>query len=189
MENVTSYIVTAALPYANGPIHIGHLSGVYIPADIYVRYLRINKKKVIFICGSDEHGAPITIRSKKENVSPKKIIDKYHNLNKEYLKKIGINFNIFFRTSSLLHKYTVQKFFIELKKKKKFKIYKNDQFYDVKYKHFLSDRYLIGDCPKCNNKSYGDQCESCGYVLNFNELKNPKSILSKSKPILRSTKH
>ena len=133
MENVTSYIITAALPYANGPIHIGHLSGVYIPADIYVRYLRINKKRVIFICGSDEHGAPITIRSKKENVSPKKIIDKYHNLNKEYLKKIGINFNIFFRTSSLLHKYIVQKFFIKLKKKKKFKIYKNDQFYDVKY--------------------------------------------------------
>ena len=184
------YTVTSALLYANGPIHIGHIAGAYLPADIYVRYLKGKGHDVAFICGSDEHGAAITIQAKKEGTSPKKIIDKYHDMNKKSFAKFGINFSIYHRTSSKIHHETAQKFFKKLEEKNVFSKKKNQQFYDKKNKQFLADRYIIGVCPKCgNDHAYGDQCEKCGSALSPEELINPKSTLSGQSPIKKETNH
>lgn len=189
-KNIKRYIVTAALPYANGPIHIGHLSGVYIPADIFVRYLRRKGKNVIFISGSDEHGIPITIRAKKEKISPKEVIDKYHFLIKKSFKKFGIKFDNYSRTSSKIHYKTASNFFKKLYIKNKLLEKNSEQFYDEKTNHFLADRYIIGTCPYCKNKeAYGDQCEKCGISLNSKELIYPRSVFSGKTPIFKKTKH
>jgi|TARA_B110000483_G_scaffold152327_1_gene181175 methionyl-tRNA synthetase len=190
MKDAKRYTVTAALPYANGPLHIGHLAGAYLPADIYVRYLRLIGKDVVFICGSDEHGAPITIRAKQEGVSPQQIVDKYHAQMKHSFEKVGISFDIFHRTSSDIHHETAQEFFLELYNKGVFVEQETEQFYDEEFKQFLADRYVKGTCPKCSKpEAYGDQCESCGGTLNALDLIHPLSVLSGKKPILRKTKH
>ncbi|MCP3659470.1 MAG: methionine--tRNA ligase [Bacteroidetes bacterium] len=184
------YTITAALPYANGPIHIGHLAGVYVPADIYSRYLKLKGKKVLFLCGSDEHGVPITIRAKKENKTPQQIVDYYHEMNKKSFEDFGIQFDIFSRTSSKIHYETASEFFKYLYDKGIFEIHISEQYYDEKEKTFLADRYIIGTCPKCKyENAYGDQCEKCGSTLSPSELKNPKSAISGEKPILKKTKH
>ncbi len=184
------YTVTAALPYANGPLHIGHIAGAYLPADIYVRYLRLRGKDVAFICGSDEHGAAITLRAKKEGVVPQKIIDKYHGINQEAFEKFGISFNIYHRTSDLLHYETSQGFFKTLLEKGEFDIRESEQYYDEEAEQFLADRYIKGTCPKCGfEEAYGDQCEKCGSSLSPTELINPTSTLSGSTPVLRKTTH
>ena len=184
------YTITAALPYANGPIHIGHLAGAYIPADIYSRYLRLMEKDIVFICGSDEHGAAIAIRAKKEGVSPQKIIDKYHSMIKKSFLDFGISFDNYSRTSSKIHHQTASNFFIDLYDKNIFIEKETEQLYDAKENQFLADRYVEGECPKCNFKeAYGDQCENCGSTLNATDLINPKSKLSGNKPSLKKTKH
>ncbi len=184
------YTVTAALPYANGAIHIGHLAGVYIPADIYVRYLRLQKKEVIYICGSDEHGAAISIKAKKENKTPKQIIDKYHKMIKESLIEFGITFDNYSRTSKEIHRETAQEFFIDLYKKNILEEKETEQLYDEEANQFLADRFVIGTCPFCENEeAYGDQCEKCGNTLSTTDLKNPKSIISGSTPVVKKTKH
>ena len=184
------YTITAALPYANGPIHIGHLAGAYIPADIYSRYLRLMEKDIVFICGSDEHGAAIAIRARKEGVSPQKIIDKYHSMIKKSFLDFGISFNNYSRTSSKIHHQTASNFFIDLYDKNIFIEKETEQLYDAKENQFLADRYVEGECPKCNFKeAYGDQCENCGSTLNATDLINPKSKLSGNKPSLKKTKH
>ena len=184
------FTITAALPYANGPVHIGHLAGVYVPADIYVRYLRSRGKDVLFVCGSDEHGVPITIRARKEGASPQKIVDKYHKMIQDSFKEFGISFNIYSRTSGKVHHETASEFFTNLNNKKIFKVISSDQFYDTQAQQFLADRYIIGTCPNCGfEEAYGDQCESCGTSLSPSELKNPRSALSGEKPVLRETKH
>ena len=184
------YTITAALPYANGPIHIGHLAGAYIPADIYSRYLRLMEKDIVFICGSDEHGAAIAIRAKKEGVSPQKIIDKYHLMIKKSFLDFGISFDNYSRTSSKIHHQTASNFFIDLYDKNIFIEKETEQLYDSKENQFLADRYVEGECPKCNFKeAYGDQCENCGSTLNATDLINPKSKLSGNKPSLKKTKH
>lgn len=185
------YLVTSALPYANGPLHLGHLSGAYIPADIYVRYLRLMGKDVLWVCGSDEHGAAITIRAKKENIPPKDIIDKYHTLNKSSFAKLGISFDIYHRTSEALHHETSQEFFLNLYNKGgELEEHTIDQYYDEGFDQFLADRYIIGTCPKCGyDSAYGDQCENCGSDLSPTELINPRSTLSGKAPILKKTKH
>lgn len=184
------YTITAALPYANGPLHIGHIAGAYLPADIYVRYLRLRKKDVLFICGSDEHGAAITIRAKKEGISPQEIIDKYHTLMRDTFEKLGIEFDVYHRTSDNIHHETSQEFFTNLYEKGEFEEKTSEQYFDEEYQQFLADRYITGICPKCNyDKAFGDQCESCGSTLSPNELGNPISTLSGKTPILRSTKH
>ncbi|MBT6169881.1 MAG: methionine--tRNA ligase [Flavobacteriaceae bacterium] len=184
------YTITAALPYANGPIHIGHLAGAYIPADIYSRYLRLMEKDIVFICGSDEHGAAISIRAKKEGVSPQKIIDKYHSMIKKSFLDFGISFDNYSRTSSKIHHQTASNFFIDLYDKNIFIEKETEQLYDAKENQFLADRYVEGECPKCNFKeAYGDQCENCGSTLNATDLINPKSKLSGNKPSLKKTKH
>ena len=184
------YTITAALPYANGPIHIGHLAGAYIPADIYSRYLRLMEKDIVFICGSDEHGAAIAIRAKKEGVSPQKIIDKYHLMIKKSFLDFGISFDNYSRTSSKIHHQTASNFFIDLYDKNIFIEQETEQLYDAKENQFLADRYVEGECPKCNFKeAYGDQCENCGSTLNATDLINPKSKLSGNKPSLKKTKH
>ncbi len=184
------YIVTSALLYANGPIHIGHLAGAYLPADIYVRYLKNKGKDVVFICGSDEHGAAITMQAKKEGLTPQEIINKFHKKNKEDFQRFGINFSIYHRTSERLHHETAQSFFIKLEKQKIFEKKISIQFYDNKHNQFLADRYVIGTCPKCGYEhAYGDQCEKCGSALSPNELINPKSALSGEAPIHKETKH
>lgn len=183
-------LVTSALPYANGPVHIGHLAGVYIPADIYVRYLRLKGDDVLFIGGSDEHGVPITIRAKKENVSPQDIVDKYHGIIKKSFEDFGITFDVYSRTSSEIHKQTASDFFLELYNKGQFEEKTSEQYYDEDAKMFLADRYIIGECPHCGNQNaYGDQCESCGTSLNPTDLRNPKSTISGKTPILKETKH
>ncbi|HIE16481.1 MAG TPA: methionine--tRNA ligase [Bacteroidales bacterium] len=190
MKKFKQYTVTAALPYANGPLHIGHIAGAYLPADIYVRYLRMKKKDVIFVCGSDEHGAAITLRAKKEGTSPKSIIDKYHEMNKKAFADFGINFDIYHRTSDSLHHKTAQDFFTKLNNKGAFTIKKNKQFYDEENKLFLADRYISGTCPKCGyEQAYGDQCEKCGSSLSPLELINPKSTISGNVPVLKETFH
>ncbi|MBL6875255.1 MAG: methionine--tRNA ligase [Chitinophagales bacterium] len=190
MKDAKRYTVTAALPYANGPLHIGHLAGAYLPADIYARYLRLIGKDVVFICGSDEHGAPITIRAKQEGVSPQQIVDKYHAQMKHSFEKVGISFDIFHRTSSDIHHETAQEFFLELYNKGVFVEQETEQFYDEEFKQFLADRYVKGTCPKCSYpEAYGDQCESCGSTLNALDLIHPISVLSGKKPKLRKTKH
>ncbi|MDA8857776.1 methionine--tRNA ligase [Flavobacteriales bacterium] len=184
------YIVTSALPYANGPLHIGHIAGAYLPADIYVRYLKGKGNDVAFVCGSDEHGAAITLRAKKDGVSPQEIVDKYHNINKKAFADFGIDFSIYHRTSDELHHETAQKFFKNLESKNVFTKKKAEQFYDEENKQFLADRYISGDCPKCNaTGAYGDQCEKCGSALSPEELINPTSTISGNTPIKKETSH
>ncbi|HUM51900.1 MAG TPA: methionine--tRNA ligase, partial [Chitinophagales bacterium] len=184
------YTITAALPYANGPLHIGHLAGAYIAADIYARYLRLQGKDVIFVCGSDEHGAAITIKAKKENTTPQEIVDKYHAIIKKSFEDFGISFDIYHRTSEPIHYETSQDFFRVLNDKNAFEIIESEQYFDEEAKQFLADRYIIGTCPKCaNENAYGDQCEKCGSSLNPTDLINPRSTLTNSKPVLKSTKH
>ncbi len=186
----TRYTITAALPYANGPLHIGHIAGAYLPADIFVRYLRLRNKEVVFICGSDEHGAAITIRAKKEGISPNEIIDKYHYLNKETFEKFGIGFDMYHRTSEKIHHELSQEFFTNLYEKGEFTEQESEQYYDEEYQQFLADRYITGTCPKCGHDSaYGDQCEKCGSSLSPTDLINPVSTLSGKSPVLRTTKH
>ncbi|MGC6415005.1 MAG: methionine--tRNA ligase [Bacteroidia bacterium] len=180
--------ITAALPYANGPVHIGHLAGVYIPADIFARFMRNKGEEVLFICGSDEHGVPITLRAKKEGVTPQDVVDRYHGIIKDSFQKLGISFDIYSRTSSKTHKETAQDFFTKLHEKGVFQEISSEQFFDPETKQFLADRYITGDCPKCSAPgAYGDQCEKCGATLSPMELKNPKSALSGSVPESRET--
>jgi len=190
MNTPKRYLVTAALPYANGPLHIGHLAGAYLSADIYSRFLRLQGKEVVFVCGSDEHGAAITIKAKKEGISPKEIIDKYHALFVDTFEKMGIKFDIYHRTSEPLHHDTAQEFFQYLYDHKQFEELESEQYFDVQANQFLADRYIMGTCPKCGNpNAYGDQCENCGSTLNPTELVEPRSTLSGEKPILKTTKH
>ena len=184
------FTITSALPYANGPLHIGHLAGAYLPADIFVRYLRLKRKDVIYICGSDEHGAAITIKAKKEDTSPQAIIDKYHNQIKQSFEDFGISFDIYHRTSSAIHHDLSQEFFLNLYEKDEFIEKFSEQYFDEDYQQFLADRYIIGTCPNCHNENaYGDQCERCGTSLNPTDLINPISTLSGKPPVLKETKH
>lgn len=184
------YTVTSALPYANGPLHIGHIAGAYLPADIYVRYRRARKQDVVFICGSDEHGAAITLQAKKEGVNPQEIVDKYHELNKKSFADFGIEFDIYHRTSDPLHHETSQDFFSDLNNKGAFTQKTSEQFFDEDHSQFLADRYIMGTCPKCDyDSAYGDQCEKCGSALSPSELLNPKSTLSGNVPVMKETKH
>ncbi len=182
--------VTAALPYANGPIHIGHLAGVYIPSDIYVRYLRAKQSDVLFICGSDEHGVPITIRAKNESLRPKDIVDRYHTINKKAFEQFGISFDIFSRTSNEIHHEMAASIFKTLYNSGILEEKTTEQYYDEEQKQFLADRYITGQCPHCSyEKAYGDQCENCGTSLSPTDLINPKSVISGSHPVLKETKH
>ncbi|MFD2718292.1 methionine--tRNA ligase [Hymenobacter monticola] len=184
------YTVTAALPYANGPVHIGHLAGVYLPADIYVRYLRSAGRDVKFICGSDEHGVPITIRAQKEGVTPQQVVDKYHALIRDSFKEFNVSFDVYSRTSSATHAEVSSGFFTKLNNEGKFIEQTTQQYFDEKAQQFLADRYIVGTCPNCGNENaYGDQCERCGTSLSPTELINPRSMLSGAQPILRDTKH
>jgi methionyl-tRNA synthetase len=184
------HLITAALPYANGPVHIGHLAGVYVPADIYVRYLRLRGEDVLFICGSDEHGVPITIKARQENVSPRDIVDKYHTIIRDSFAEFGISFSIYSRTTSETHYRTASEFFRTLYDRGEFIEKTTRQYYDEEVKQFLADRYITGTCPHCGNDSaYGDQCEKCGTSLNATDLINPRSAISGSQPVLRDTLH
>ena len=190
MQEPKRYLITAALPYANGPLHIGHIAGAYLPADIYVRYLKLKGKDVAFICGSDEHGVPITLRARKEGVSPQEIVDRYHKINKQAFKDLGIEFDIYHRTSDSLHHKTASDFFTKLYEQGEFVEKEDEQFYDEKEQQYLADRYIVGTCPKCNyENAYGDQCEQCGASLSPKELINPQSALSGNQPVLKKTKH
>ena len=190
MKEFKRYTVTTALPYANGPVHIGHLAGVYVPADIYVRYLRLRHKDVIFIGGSDEHGVPITLKARNEGVTPQQIVDRYHNVIKDSFKKFGISYDIYSRTSSKIHHETAAEFFKTLYDKGEFVEKISKQYFDEAENQFLADRYIIGTCPKCEYEAaYGDQCENCGSSLSPDELINPRSVISGNKPILKETKH
>lgn len=184
------YLVTAALPYANGPVHIGHLAGCYLPADIYVRYQRAQKRDVKFVCGSDEHGVPITIRAMKENITPQQVVDKYNEIIKESFAAMGISFDIYSRTSNKIHHETSQAFFTKLYNEGLFEERESEQYYDEAKDVFLADRYIIGTCPVCGNENaYGDQCEKCGSSLSPEQLINPRSALSNAMPVKRKTKH
>lgn len=190
MTDFKRFTVTAALPYANGPVHIGHLAGAYLPADIYVRWLRSQGKDVAFICGSDEHGVPITIKARKEGITPQEVVDRYHNLIKQSFADFGISFDIYSRTSNPIHHQTSSDFFKHLYEKGVFTEEETEQFYDEDEKQFLADRYIMGTCPKCGNKAaYGDQCEKCGSSLNPTDLIEPVSMLSGKPPVLRTTKN
>jgi methionyl-tRNA synthetase len=190
MSEPKRYLVTAALPYANGPVHIGHLAGCYLPADIYVRYLKARGKDVVFICGSDEHGVPITIKAKKEGVTPQQVVDKYNAMMRDSFKEFGIEFSYYGRTSSPTHHQTAQAFFKTLYDKGVFKEEITKQYYDEEAKQFLADRYITGTCPRCGNPgAYGDQCEKCGTSLSPTDLINPKSALSGATPVLKETKN
>ena len=190
MKNPKRHTITAALPYANGPLHLGHLAGVYISADIYARFLRSNGEDVAFICGSDEHGAAITLRAKKENKNPKDIVDEYHFSNKDIFEKLGISFDIYDRTSSKHHHETAQELFLEMDKRGAFVKKDSEQYFDEEYQQFLADRYITGQCPKCGYKNaYGDQCEECGSALSSLELIDPISTLSGKSPQLKNTTH
>ena len=190
MAKYKRYLVTSALPYANGSIHIGHLAGVYVPSDIYTRYLRLKGVDVISVCGSDEHGVPITLKARKEGVSPQEIVDKYHAINKKAFEDFGISFDIYSRTSNKIHHDTASDFFRTLYDKGEFLEKTSEQFYDEEAGCFLADRYITGQCPHCGNENaYGDQCENCGTSLSPMELINPKSTVSGSEPVLRETKH
>lgn len=183
-------LVTAALPYANGGVHIGHLAGVYVPADIYVRYLRLKKREVLFICGSDEHGVPVTIRARKEGCPPQEVVDRYNKIIRESFEGFGISFDFFGRTTSEVHKKTASDFFRTLYDKGEFVEQESEQYYDEEAHTFLADRYITGECPHCHAEgAYGDQCEKCGTALSPTELINPRSTVSGSKPVLRKTKH
>lgn len=187
---MSRYTVTTALPYANGPVHIGHLAGVYVPADIFVRFLRMNGHDVLFIGGSDEHGVPITIKARNENVTPQQIVDRYHSIIKKSFEDLGISFDIYSRTSHPIHHETSSAFFTKLHDKGELIVQTSEQFYDIEANQFLADRYITGTCPHCGyEKAYGDQCEKCGTTLNATELINPKSALSGNVPVLKSTSH
>ena len=184
------YLVTSALPYANGPVHIGHLAGVYVPSDIYVRYLRLRGKDVVWVCGSDEHGVPITIKARKEGVTPQDVVDKYNAIIKNSFEGLGISFDIYSRTTSPTHRVTASDFFRTLYDKGEFVQQTSQQYYDPEAKTFLADRYITGTCPKCGSEgAYGDQCEKCGSTLNATDLINPKSTISGAAPELRDTTH
>jgi len=190
MKNFKRYLITSALPYANGPIHIGHLAGVYIPSDIYTRYLRMKGEDVISICGSDEHGVPITLKARNEGITPQEVVDRYHFLNKKAFEDFGIAFDIYSRTSNKVHYETASEFFLNLYNKGEFTEKTAEQYYDEEAGCFLADRYIMGTCPHCGNENaYGDQCEKCGTSLSPNELINPHSTISGSKPVLRETRH
>ncbi|MBR5651190.1 MAG: methionine--tRNA ligase [Bacteroidales bacterium] len=190
MKDYKRYTVTTALPYANGPVHIGHLAGVYVPADIYVRYLRSKGVDVMFIGGSDEHGVPITLKARKEGTTPQAIVDRYHSIIKKSFEDFGISFDIYSRTSSKTHAETSSQFFLDLYKKGKFITKTEAQYYDDEAKQFLADRYITGTCPHCGNpKAYGDQCEKCGTSLSAKDLIDPKSAISGNAPILKETTH
>jgi methionyl-tRNA synthetase len=190
MKKFKRYLVTAALPYANGPVHIGHLAGVYVPADIYCRYLRLKGEDVIFVCGSDEHGVPITIKARQEGVSPQQIVDKYHGMIKEAFNRFGITFDIYHRTTHPTHYQTASEFFKTLFDKGEFIEKTTQQYFDEEAGQFLADRYIIGTCPRCNyENAYGDQCEKCGSSLSPDELIHPRSTISGSKPVLKETRH
>ncbi|MBR1769761.1 MAG: methionine--tRNA ligase [Bacteroidales bacterium] len=189
-KNFKRFTVTTALPYANGPIHIGHMAGVYIPADIYCRYLRMMGEDVLFIGGSDEHGVPVTIRAKKEGCTPQDVVDRYHSIIKKSFEDFGTSFDIYSRTTSPTHQKTASDFFLKLYQEGKFIEQSSQQYYDEQEKTFLADRYITGTCPVCGNeRAYGDQCESCGSSLNATDLINPKSALSGNAPVLKETKH
>ncbi len=190
MTNFKRTTVTSALPYANGPVHIGHLAGVYVPADIYVRYLRLKGEEVLFIGGSDEHGVPITIKAKKEGVTPQDIVDRYHGIIKKSFEDFGISFDIYSRTTSKTHRELASDIFKTIESKDGFIEKTNEQYYDETAQQFLADRYITGKCPHCGNENaYGDQCEACGTSLNPTDLINPKSAISGSAPVMRETKH
>ncbi|MGN7820211.1 methionine--tRNA ligase [Chitinophaga sp. 22536] len=190
MGNFNRYLITAALPYANGPVHIGHLAGCYLPADIYVRYLRAKKADVKFICGSDEHGVPITIKAMKENVTPQDVVDRYHKIIGDSFAAMGISFDIFARTSAPIHHTTASDFFLKMYNDGLFEEKESEQYFDPEKQVFLADRYIVGTCPKCgNDKAYGDQCERCGTSLSPDELINPHSALSNAVPVKKATKH
>ncbi|MCZ4317758.1 methionine--tRNA ligase [Aequorivita viscosa] len=189
-QNPNRYTITAALPYTNGPVHIGHLAGVYVPADIYARYQRLQNKDVAFICGSDEHGVPITIKAKKEGITPQQVVDKYHGVIKKSFEEFGISFDNYSRTSAEIHHKTASEFFKKLYEDGKFTEEVTEQLYDEEANQFLADRYITGTCPKCGNEeAYGDQCEKCGSSLNATDLINPKSAISGNVPVLKETKH
>lgn len=190
MKEFKRYLVTSALPYANGPVHIGHLAGVYVPADIYARFLRMCGKDVFFVGGSDEHGVPITILARKKNCSPQDIVDKYHKLIKDSFAGLGISFDVYSRTTSKIHYKTASEFFRKLYDEGKFVEKESEQYYDEEARQFLADRYIVGTCPKCGAEgAYGDQCEKCGSTLSPDELLNPKSALSGNPPVKKKTKH
>ncbi len=190
MKNYKRYLITSALPYANGPLHIGHLAGVYVPSDIYTRYLRMKGADVISICGSDEHGVPITLKARREGITPQEVVDRYHTLNKKAFEDFGISFDIYSRTSNKIHYDTASEFFLKLYNKGEFTEKTTEQYYDEEAGCFLADRYIMGTCPFCGNENaYGDQCEKCGTSLSPNDLINPHSTISGSKPVLRETMH
>ncbi len=189
-KNYKRYLITSALPYANGPVHIGHLAGVYVPSDIYTRYMRLKGRDVISICGSDEHGVPITIKARKEGVTPQQIVDRYHNIIKNAFEGLGISFDIYSRTTSPTHAKTASDFFRKLYDDGKFIEKSSMQYYDEEAKTFLADRYIVGTCPRCQSEgAYGDQCEKCGSTLSPDELINPRSAVSGAVPVKRETKH
>ena len=184
IQNPKRYTITAALPYTNGPIHIGHLAGVYVPADIYSRYLRLQEKDVAFMCGSDEHGVAISMKAKKEGVSPQEIIDKYDQIIRKSFVDFGISFDNYSRTSAKIHHDTAQEFFTKLNNNGDFIEEVTEQLYDAKANQFLADRFVIGTCPKCgHDEAYGDQCEKCGSTLNATDLINPKSTITGEIPV------
>ncbi len=190
MKHFKRYLVTSALPYANGPLHIGHLAGVYVPSDIYTRYLRMKGADVVSICGSDEHGVPITLKARKEGITPQEVVDRYHTLNKKAFEDFGIAFDIYSRTSNKVHYETASDFFLKLYEKGEFTEKISEQYYDEEAGCFLADRYIMGTCPHCGNENaYGDQCEKCGTSLSPDDLINPHSTISGSKPVLRETLH
>ncbi|WP_423129583.1 methionine--tRNA ligase [Gaoshiqia sp. Z1-71] len=190
MSQYKRTLITSALPYANGPVHIGHLAGVYVPADIYARYLRLKHEEVLFIGGSDEHGVPITLKAKNEGISPQDVVDKYHRIIKDSFARFGISFDVYSRTSGRVHHETASEFFKKLYDDGKFVEQTSEQYYDEENKQFLADRYIVGTCPKCGfEKAYGDQCESCGTSLSPTDLISPKSMISGNTPVLKETKH
>lgn len=190
MSSPKRYTITAALPYTNGPVHIGHLAGVYVPADIYARFQRLMDKDVAFVCGSDEHGVPITLKAKKEGVTPQEVVDKYHAIIKKSFEDFGISFDNYSRTSAKIHHETASDFFKKLYDDEKFIEEVTEQLYDEEAGQFLADRFILGTCPKCGfEESYGDQCENCGTSHNATDLINPKSAISGNKPVLKETKH
>ncbi|MCD6542953.1 MAG: methionine--tRNA ligase, partial [Flavobacteriaceae bacterium] len=190
MQDPKRFTITAALPYTNGPVHVGHLAGVYVPADIYARYLRLNNKDVAFVCGSDEHGVPITLKAKKEGITPQQVVDKYHAIIKQSFKDFGISFDNYSRTSAKIHHDTASEFFKKLYNNGKFIEETSAQLYDAEANQFLADRFVVGTCPKCGNEeSYGDQCEKCGTSHNAIDLINPKSAITGNVPSLKETKH
>ncbi len=190
MSNFKRTLITSALPYANGPVHIGHLAGVYVPADIYARYLRLKGEEVAFIGGSDEHGVPITLKAKNEGITPQDVVDKYHNIIKDSFARFGISFDVYSRTSARVHHETASGFFKKLYEQGQFIEKTTEQYFDEEANQFLADRYIVGTCPKCGNeRAYGDQCEACGSSLNATDLINPRSTLSGNPPVMKETKH